>query len=75
MANTDRDVAEAVLAYLAECPEATDTAEGITEWWLMREHVRSQAEAVARVLADLVVVGALERVAGSSPPRYRLRRQ
>ena len=34
----ERVVAEAVLNYLADCPQAMDTEEGIAEWWLMRRN-------------------------------------
>ena len=32
-----RDIARAILTYLAKNPEAKDTADGITRWWLQRE--------------------------------------
>ena len=75
MTKTDDDLADAVLRYLAECPEAMDTAEGVAEWWLMRQHVRAQVEAVARVLAQLVDRGVLEIVEGPDGPKYRRRRE
>jgi hypothetical protein len=70
----DRHLKEAVLAYLAECPNATDTKAGVAEWWLMRQHVRTQVEAVARVLDQLVDEGVLEAIGSGDQRRYRMKR-
>ena len=76
MGNADFDgqLADAVLAYLSECPNAMDTAEGVTDWWLARQHVRVQVEAIARVLNALVERGVLEKVGTALQERYRLTR-
>ena len=73
-ADFDRQLAEAVLAYLSECPNAMDTAEGVTDWWLARQQVRVQVEAVTRVLSALVERGVLEEVGSAEQQRYRLKR-
>ena len=52
-----------------------ETAEGVTEWWVMRQRVRAQVEAVARVLDSLVACGVLERVESGERPRYRLKQK
>jgi hypothetical protein len=70
----DQRVKEAVLAYLAECQNATDTKAGVAEWWLMRQHVRTQVEAVARVLEELVDEGVLEAIGSGDQRRYRMKR-
>ena len=69
----DDDLATEILAYLRECPDAMDTADGVTEWWVMRQRVRAQVEAVARVLESLVARGVLERVESGGLPCYRLK--
>ena len=51
-----------------------DTATGVTDWWLARQHVRVQVEAVTRVLTALVASGELERVGSAEQLRYRLKR-
>ena len=74
MSDDDRELRNAVLGYLAECPNATDTSAAVTEWWLMRHHVRVQVEAVARALDGLVASGALEELGTGEQKRYRLKR-
>jgi hypothetical protein len=72
-ADSDQQLAAAVLAYLSECPNAMDTAAGVTEWWLARQQVRVHVEAVTRVLNVLVARGELEAIDGEQQ-RYRLKR-
>ena len=66
---------DAVMAYLAECPNAMDTKVGVTEWWVMRQQVRAQVEAVGRALDRLVADGVLEIVGTGEQRRYRLKRR
>ena len=70
----DEEVAQSILAYLAEHPQAMDTAEGIADWWIMRQQVRVTATAVARVLHQLAERGLLEEVGEGDTRRYRLKR-
>jgi hypothetical protein len=72
--DADAPIAEAVLAYLAEHPNAMDTAGGIAEWWVMRQRVRGDVEAVSRVLHTLVTRGALEAIGDGEQRRYRVKR-
>ena len=72
---TDEQVADAILAYLSEAPNAMDTANGVTEWWLMRQHVRDEVEIVTRALDMLVARGALEVVDTKAQRCYRLARR
>lgn len=74
-ADDDQSLMDAVTAYLAECPNATDTKVGVTEWWLMRQRVRVQVEAVGRALDRLVASGVLEAVGSGEQRRYRLKRE
>ncbi len=67
----DDDVAQAILAYLAENPQAMDSAEGIAHWWIMRQQVRASATTVTRVLRDLVEKGVLEVAGEGEHARYR----
>jgi hypothetical protein len=69
----DQELAEAVLGYLAERPDAMDTVEGVAEWWLMRQRVRVVVERVERVLGRYTEEGVLETVGSGPSRRYRLR--
>lgn len=70
----DQDVAQAILGYLAEHPEAMDTPEGIASWWLMRQQVRVAVPTVVRVLHHLTETGVLDELGTGATVRYRLRR-
>jgi hypothetical protein len=64
---------EAVRHYLAEHPQAMDTTGGIAEWWLMRQRIRVDLEALARALRRLTDQGVLEQVGSGDDALYRLK--
>jgi hypothetical protein len=70
----EEEVAEAILQYLAERPEAMDTLDGIAEWWVRRQRLRVEIQRVARVLGRLTEDGLLECLGSGPDRRYRLRR-
>jgi Fe2+ or Zn2+ uptake regulation protein len=70
----ETELARAVMRYLAEHPQAMDSAQGIAEWWVMRQQGRVEAESVAKVLQQLVDEGQVEKVDSVNGPLYRLRR-
>ena len=72
---TERDLYRAVLEYLGDNPDAMDTLEGIAEWWLMRQRIRTSVTSVSRVLRLLVEDGLVEELGPCEEPRYRLRRE
>jgi hypothetical protein len=49
-----RPIADEILAYLVKHPEAQDTLEGITEWWLLEQRIRHAVAEIDGVLHDLV---------------------
>ena len=67
------ELEEAIRLYLAEHPEAMDTIEGIAEWWLMRQRIRVELEALMRVLSRLTCEGVVERIGEGESARYRLK--
>jgi hypothetical protein len=75
---TDRDeeeiLADAIIRYLAERPAASDTVEGIAEWWLSRNRGQVELSAVAGAIKRLLTRGLLEEVRTTDPPRYRRKR-
>jgi hypothetical protein len=69
----DEELAQAILAYLAEHPQAMDSVEGIAQWWLMRQQIRVGVKTLTRVLRGLADRGLLEEVADGGQRRYRLK--
>jgi len=51
-------IAHDVLAYLERHPEAEDTVDGISTWWLLDQHLSSRDD-VLRALEKLVAEGYL----------------
>ena len=68
------ELASSVLHYLAEHPLATDTIDGIAEWWVMREQVRKDIDLLQRVLRRLTQEGLLEEIHGGAQVRYSLKK-
>ena len=56
-----RVLANQLLRYLAQHPDAADTVEGILQWWLPRETARYRESEVQAALEWLVLEGALVR--------------
>lgn len=62
-----------ILSYLIDHPEACDNLEGITTWWLSRQHVVFQAARVKRILDHLVRRGWLLGASnGDRRPAFKL---
>jgi hypothetical protein len=62
------------MCYLGEHPQAMDNAQGIAEWWVMRQQVPVEVEVLLRVLQQLADQGRLERIDSANGPLYRLSR-
>jgi len=71
---SDQEVADAILGYLAEHPQAMDTADGIAQWWIARQWIRVGVTTVTRVLRGLTERGLLEEFGEGEPRQYRLKR-
>jgi hypothetical protein len=67
------EVERAILAYLAERPDAMDTFDGISLWWVRMRHIRFELEILRSVLDRLIDRGVLERVESRASVRYRLK--
>ena len=52
--NLRRPLADEVLDYLVQHPQARDTMEGIAEWWLLEQRIRCAVADVEAALSDLV---------------------
>lgn len=69
-------MAQAIVAYLAEHSAAQDTIEGITEWWVLEHHIKFQIAEVKEAVAELVAQGlVVERQSGDGRSFYRLNRR
>ena len=62
---------KAILAYLAEHPQAADTLVGIAEWWLNEYQGHVDLSTTQRVLDRLTKQGVLETVGEKEAPCYR----
>ena len=70
----ETELARAVMRYLVEHPQAMDSLEGIAEWWVPRQHVQVDLEALVRTLGRLSDEGRIEKVDSVRGPLYRLKR-
>jgi hypothetical protein len=69
-------IARAVLTYLRKCPDAQDTIEGIGQWWLPEQHVRSHPAILKGALKELVAMGLILQHKGKdSQIHYRMNRR
>ncbi|MGO4700708.1 hypothetical protein [Dyella sp. 2RAB6] len=56
-----REVEGAVLAYLAQHPDAADTLDGIVSWWLPQQRYETERQRIEQALSHLVERGQLRR--------------
>lgn len=76
MTDATQKIATAVLAYLAENPDAQDTLEGIKEWWPLGQGARPRITSVKAALRDLVQRGlVLERKGKDAGTYYKVNRR
>ncbi len=69
-------VAEQILAYFVEHPDAQDTLEGVVQWWLLQQRIRTAVGEVEAALAELVGKGfVVEHRGGDSRIRYAVNRR
>ena len=68
------DLAEAVINYLNEHPNAMDSVQGIADWWLSPREYRLDLGMLSRVLQRLTNEGKLEKIDSTEGPLYRRRR-
>jgi hypothetical protein len=58
------EVARAILDHLRRNPEAQDTLEGIVQWWLPAQNVKSRTATIKHALDELVSAGLIAQCAG-----------
>lgn len=69
------ELAKAILEYVAEHPDAQDTAEGIASFWVLRQEVKEDVEDVLSVLRELTQSGQLEENKRGGSVLYRLKKK
>ena len=52
-------VAEEIRRYLTSHPDAADSAEGVLNWWLMRQRTEQSAQVVGEAMQWLIEQGAV----------------
>ena len=64
MNNSDRreQIEQLILSYLKRNPDASDTLEGITRWWVEMERINSSVEQVAAACRNLEKMGLLKKI-------------
>ncbi len=68
-----QEITRRLLSYLLRHPEARDTVEGMTRWWLLEEEIHERLTEISQGIASLVKQGfILEERHGTSLPLYRL---
>ena len=69
------ELAEEILRYLIDHPNAQDTLTGIVTWWLLERAIETQTGLVKEVLDRLVVDGLVIAQQGSdSQTHYKINR-
>ena len=53
-------ISKMILAYLKKNPEAGDTLEGITKWWIKLEKIELSVNEVAEILESLMQKGLIK---------------
>ena len=69
----EEQMADAIFGYLTEHPQASDTLEGIAEWWIMRHQVRVEFNTLKRILLQLTNSGLLEKTGTGDKTLYHLK--
>jgi DNA-binding transcriptional regulator PaaX len=68
-----KDISQDILKYLLKHPDASDTLEGIMEWWLLNQRIGYEIDKVKAAIFKLVKEGwVIEIKSKNSIVRYRL---
>lgn len=57
-------LAATILRYLASCPNACDTAEGVCQWWIPQQRYVESTRDVIKALGTLIERGEIETHSG-----------
>ncbi len=62
MKKKQEEISKMILNHLRENPDAGDTLEGISEWWLNSERIETSVDEVANALECLIEKGLVRRL-------------
>jgi hypothetical protein len=65
-----RTVAIKILRYLTEHPNAADTADGVLEWWLLKQSIFDEERVVEKALEGLVEQKLIFQVEAADRRKY-----
>ena len=70
-----REACQHILGYLLDNPNASDTLDGIMEWWLLNQKIRFETRIVFQAVTKLVADGLIvEQQGPDSQTIYRINR-
>jgi hypothetical protein len=70
-----REACQHILGYLLDNPDASDTLDGIMEWWLLNQKIRFETRIVLQAVTKLVADGLIvEQRRPDSQTIYRINR-
>jgi DNA-binding Lrp family transcriptional regulator len=75
MNNEQEEISRMILDHLRENPDAGDTIEGISEWWLNFKKIEISVDEVSKTLEELFEKGLIKRVnVGNNPLIYKVKK-
>jgi hypothetical protein len=70
-----REACQHILGYLLDNPDASDTLDGIMEWWLLNQKIRYETRIVLQAVNKLIADGLIVEQEGlDSRTSYRINR-
>lgn len=76
MNEKQEEISRMILDYIGKHPDARDTLEGITRWWLHLEKIESSVDDVSIALESLIQKGIIERqLSKGDVPVYEIRKK
>lgn len=61
MNERQEDISKKILDYLLKNPDAGDTLEGISRWWIQSEYIEQSVDEVASVIERLTKEGVVKK--------------
>ena len=62
LTENEQRIAQLILSYMENNPEAIHTAEGIARWWILQQRLEEEIHLVEKVIEYFSIKGILEKV-------------